>query len=182
MVPKQVSRVLLLSSQFGAPDASWHRHKRHVALLHSFLASFAITVSALVLIQPDHVAYSKATPDEPAANSVIIEVSYSSGMITLQALTGMRPGEVCAIRWQDIAEDVEHKGKRYWVYAVASPKTRHFGHGTHYVLNEAAQAVLNEFRRPGGGYVFRPCDAMRERGKALRAERQSPVEASLTIK
>ena len=85
MVPEQVSRVLLSSSQFGAPNASRHRHKRHVARLRSFLASFAIAVSALVLIQPGQVAYGEATQDEPAANSVIIEVSYNSGMFTLQA-------------------------------------------------------------------------------------------------
>ncbi len=85
MAPGQVSHMLLLSSQFGAPNASWHRHKRHGARLRSFLASFAITVLALVLIQPGQGAHGQATQDEPATNSGIIEVSYDSGMFTLQA-------------------------------------------------------------------------------------------------
>lgn len=80
-----------------------------------------------------------------------------AAMVEVQWLTGMRPGEVCAMRWTDIDCSQDP-----WVYRVATAKTDHLGHETVYYLNRRCQELLQQFRGPGRKTVFNPRDAVVE--------------------
>lgn len=103
-----------------------------------------------------------------------------AAMLRLQALTAMRPGEVAAMRWQDIDQRPVQaaEGVACWTYHVAAPKTEHHGRTVKYYLPPAAQAILREFPGLPGAYVFSVEAAMHERRQRLRANRQTPVTDS----
>lgn len=104
--------------------------------------------------------------------------SVPAAMLRLQALTGMRPGEVCAMRWRDIdrtpvvVEDVE-----CWAYNVADGKTAHHGHATSYALGPMAQAILEQFPAAPGAFIFSPMATMAELHEMRRSRRQTPTTA-----
>ena len=85
-------------------------------------------------------------------------------MVRLQRLTGMRPGEVCAMRWKDIDKDPGGEiGRRgLWSYRVDEAKSDSF-HETRYLLNKAARALLSEFVKPPTAFIFSPRDTVRQR-------------------
>jgi integrase len=84
-------------------------------------------------------------------------------MVELQRLTGMRPGEVCRLRWADIDQ-----GGKVWVYRPAQHKTRHRAKVREILLGPRAQAVLNDFRKDDPEtYIFSPREAV----EALHRER-----------
>jgi integrase len=92
-------------------------------------------------------------------------------MIELQLVTGMRPGEVCAMR----TADVDTTGK-LWVYAPAKHKTAHHGHTRTVYLGPRAQAILAPFLRPNlQAPVFSPAEVEAERRAALHAARKTPM-------
>ncbi len=98
-----------------------------------------------------------------------------AAMLTLQSLTGMRPGEVCGLRWADIDQKpVDGDGLGCWLYRVASAKTAHHGHETRYLLPPAAQRILLHYKALPTAYVFSPRTAMEERRNRLREARQTP--------
>lgn len=74
-----------------------------------------------------------------------------AAMVRVQVLTGMRPGEVCAIR----GRDVDRSGP-VWIYRPASHKTEHHGRDRVIALGPQAQAVLGPWldRAPPEAYVF----------------------------
>jgi integrase len=84
-------------------------------------------------------------------------------MVEVQRLTGMRPGEVCRMRWADIDQ-----GGALWVYRPGRHKTSYRGRVREILLGPRAQAVLNGFRRPdAGAFLFSPREAV----EALHSER-----------
>lgn len=77
------------------------------------------------------------------------------GMVQIQLLTGMRPGEVCAMLAADIdRQGVESDGVRVWVYRPERHKTAHRGHAKFVVLGPRAQAILTPHLERGGQHVF----------------------------
>lgn len=97
-------------------------------------------------------------------------------MMRLQALTGMRPGEVCAMKWEDIDRTpVRIEDAVCWTYRVREAKTAHHGHETVYPLTPAAQELLQDFDDGSTSYVFSPQRAMQERREDLRARRTTPA-------
>lgn len=95
-------------------------------------------------------------------------------MVQLQRLTGMRPGEVCAMRTADI--DVTGS---IWSYSPHGHKTEHTGQARRVYLGPKAQAVIKPWlRRHLEEYLFRPDEARGERYAALRAARMSKVQPS----
>lgn len=86
-------------------------------------------------------------------------------MLQLQRLTGMRPGEVCAMRWRDIDQkpaDVD-PSDGLWRYTVASPKTEHHGQETSYLLNQECQDILKDFLKTPAAFLFVPKDTIQQR-------------------
>lgn len=82
-------------------------------------------------------------------------------MIRALLLTGMRPGELCALR----ACDVERDGD-VWLYRPATHKTEHHGKERIILIGPLAQAILKPYidrRTKLSEYVFLPAEAHRER-------------------
>lgn len=99
------------------------------------------------------------------------------GMIELQRLTGMRPGEVTIMRTCDLDTTAA-----VWVYIPESHKTQHRGKGREVYIGPRGQQVLKPFLEEcledPTAYLFSPADAESERRAAQRAKRKSPVQPS----
>ncbi|HEV2294221.1 MAG TPA: site-specific integrase [Tepidisphaeraceae bacterium] len=91
-------------------------------------------------------------------------------MADLQLLTGMRPGEVCAMRTCDLTR----AGKVS--YTPPQHKTKHHGHTREIRIGPKAQALLAPFLKPElSAHVFSPIEAEAERLEALHAKRKTPM-------
>ncbi len=100
-------------------------------------------------------------------------------MIRLQALCGMRPGEVCAMRWCDIDKSpIPGDTTGCWTYIVPNGKTSHHGHVTRYLLPAVAQEILLQFPALPLAYIFSPTTAMEERRAKLRSGRKTKLTPS----
>ncbi len=100
-------------------------------------------------------------------------------MTRLQRLTGMRPGEVCAMR----AGDIERRPD-VWVYTLATDKTdwrRAPEDKRQIALGSRAQHLLTPYLDEIEGsperFVFSPARAAEARAQRMRAERQTPITA-----
>ncbi len=76
-------------------------------------------------------------------------------MVEVQWLTGMRPGEVCAMRPCDI--DIKEE---IWTYRLADHKTAHHGHKREILLGPKAWDILSDFMdRAADRYLFSPAES-----------------------
>jgi integrase len=94
-------------------------------------------------------------------------------MVRLQQVTGMRPGEVCAMR----TADVDMSGK-LWVYRPRHHKTEEL-HGLEreVLIGPAGQAVLRPWLRPKlDEFLFQPREVLAEIRKTRRAQRKTPLK------
>ena len=101
-----------------------------------------------------------------------------AAMIELQRITGMRSGEVTAIR----ARDIDTRG-RVWVYTPARHKTACHGHTRSIYLGPRAQQVIRPFLTPNTeAYLFAPADAEAQRNRrqfgTVSSERKTKVYPS----
>jgi integrase len=100
-----------------------------------------------------------------------------AGLVRLQLLTGMRPGEVCVMRVRDL-----QAGEPNWTYTPASHKTAHLGKGRLIPLGPRAVAVVKKFlTEDPEAYLFRPADAVAEHHAlraASRVSRATPSEVA----
>jgi integrase len=95
-----------------------------------------------------------------------------AAMIRLQLLTGMRPGEVVAMR----TADIDTAGK-LWLYIPESHKTQHHGHTRTIYLGPQAIEVLRPFLRTDlAAPLFSPAEAEAERRAAAHAARKTPLK------
>jgi integrase len=104
--------------------------------------------------------------------AVLPHVSRQIGaMIKLQWLTGMRGGEVTAMR----AADIDMKAK-VWTYRPPIHKTSWRGHHREIALGPQAQAIIQEFLNTDTQrFLFSPADAEAERRHKLHARRKTPL-------
>lgn len=92
-------------------------------------------------------------------------------MIDLQALTGMRPGEVTRMR----GCDVEASGD-VWTYRPPRHKKSHLGHDRTIDLGPKAQAIVSKRLKPDlQAYLFSPADVDAERRAVLSEQRKTPL-------
>jgi integrase len=93
-------------------------------------------------------------------------------MIELQLVTGMRPGEVCAMRGREL----DTAAGRLWTYKPARHKTAHHGYTRLIYLGPRAQQILRPFLKPADpdAYLFSPAEADRARRTLLTADRTTP--------
>ncbi|MBR4835236.1 MAG: site-specific integrase [Thermoguttaceae bacterium] len=103
-----------------------------------------------------------------------------AAMVRIQRLTGMRPGEVCAMRFGD----VETSGD-VWVYVLRSDKTdwrRAVGAKKRVPLGPQVQAILAPYLAEKSGdrdaFLFSPCAAARDRAFERRRNRKTPLTPS----
>jgi integrase len=95
-------------------------------------------------------------------------------MIDLQALTGMRPGEVMAMRGVDI-----DRSGAVWVYRPSRHKTQGRGGQRAVPLGPQAQAVLSPWLGNDPlAYLFSPATAVAIRNARRREERKTPMTPS----
>lgn len=91
-------------------------------------------------------------------------------MITLQLLTGMRPGELCRMRVGDIVTT----GK-VWTYVPPEHKTAHRGIKRTIFLGPKAQEIIRPRLQPDlKAYIFSPRDAYVETMKSRTANGKFP--------
>lgn len=88
-------------------------------------------------------------------------------MVRVQLLTGMRPGEVCALR----AENIDRTGP-VWLYRPAQHKTAHRGKARVIFIGPGAQAVLAPFLDQPE-FLFSPAHAVELLNAARQAARKS---------
>lgn len=79
-----------------------------------------------------------------------------AAMIELQRITGMRSGEVTAMR----AADINMTGK-VWTYSPEQHKTAWHGHERTIYLGPKAQAIIKPFLRTVEAYLFPPANGRR---------------------
>ena len=101
-----------------------------------------------------------------------------AGMVRLQLLTGMRPGEACMIRGRDLTP----RRARLWTYRPASHKTAWRGKRREIVLGPKASRHGREFLTSDpDAYLFRPSEAVAEhhaRRSDGRRSRPTPSETA----
>lgn len=112
--------------------------------------------------------------EEDVEATVALMLPTTADMVRVQRLTGMRAGELVAMR----AEQVERKG-RVWTYRPASHKTQHLGFAREIMLGPKAQKILKRYlQERTEGYVFSPARAVEAWHVTLRAARKTPVQPS----
>lgn len=99
---------------------------------------------------------ARETPPVGPVADAIIEATLShlpevvADMVRVQRLTGMRPGEVCAMR----RNDLDTSGT-IWIYRPADHKTSHHGHDRLIPIGPQARSIIARHLRPCQGvHVF----------------------------
>lgn len=96
-----------------------------------------------------------------------------AAMVRLQQYTGMRPGEVCAIRTGDL--EMPRDGDRVWTYQPASHKTAWRGRRRTIFIGPKGRAILEPWLRTNlKEYTFTPAQSEKERLARRRENRKTP--------
>ncbi|WP_406699153.1 site-specific integrase [Singulisphaera sp. Ch08] len=97
-----------------------------------------------------------------------------AAMIEVQRLTGMRPGEVAAMRGGDLDRSAD-----VWSYLPARHKSDHLGKSRVIFIGPKAQEVLMPWlRADSDAYLFSPIVAVEARNTSRRAARKTPLTPS----
>jgi integrase len=98
-----------------------------------------------------------------------------SAMVQIQWRTGMRSGELCAMR----TADIDRSGP-VWLYRPRAHKTAHRGRARVITIGPRAQEALAPFLQPDAPetYLFSPAADREERFVQMRARRKSKVQPS----
>jgi integrase len=116
-------------------------------------------------------------PVLPVSESVVNETikhlsPIVAGMVSLQRLTGMRPGEVCLLRPCDVSLQLDGTA----VYIPAEHKTEHHGRERRVYLGPKALDVLRPFlERDPDSYCFDPRESVAWHRQKRREARQTPL-------
>jgi integrase len=116
----------------------------------------------------------KPVPDSVVDLTLPFALPPVRAMIELQRLTGMRPGETCALRAcdLDITGDV-------WLYRLAHHKTRHKGKERVVAIGPRGQEIIKPFLKlETQAYLFSPREAVNALHARLRAQRKTRVQPS----
>ena len=98
-------------------------------------------------------------------------------MARVQYLAGMRPGEICAIRFCDI-----NRSGDVWEFDYREHKTSHHGHDRTIWFGSRAQAILTPYLMDASDdpekYLFSPRDTVRMANIEKREKRKTKVQPS----
>ncbi|MEP0846034.1 MAG: site-specific integrase [Phycisphaerae bacterium] len=136
----------------------------------------AATADALDKLPPLRLAGLKRSRVKPVPEAYVEATKpYAApqvrAMIELQALTGMRPGEVVLMR----SADVDTRGK-VWIYRPQHHKTAHLDLTREICLGPRAQDVLRPWLRPNiQEYLFRPHEVVDRLRRERAAQRSTPA-------
>jgi integrase len=116
----------------------------------------------------------RPVPEEHVAAVLPFVSGPVRAMIELQNLTGMRPGEVMAMRGRDL-----DRNGPIWCYRPAHHKTQDRGFERLIALGPRAQAVLQAWLMDDpSAYLFSPAVAVAHRNAERRRGRRSPMTPS----
>ena len=98
-----------------------------------------------------------------------------AGLVRVQLLTGMRPGEAVAMR----TDEIDRSGE-VWVYRPSRHKTEGHGRGRAIPLGPKAQEIIRPFLDAGlpGSHLFRPRAAVEARNERRKCDRKTPMTPS----
>lgn len=119
-------------------------------------------------------------PELPAVTDAQISAvlphlgSRIAAMVMLQRLTGMRPGEVCAISMEEI--DRSKAGR--WIYRPSKHKTAYRGRTRQIPIVGRALEILSPWVRLDGKPLFSPAEETADRLSAMRDKRKTKVQPS----
>ena len=126
-------------------------------LIEANVWSRLLSVESLQRGRSDAKETGKILPvSRPDVDAVLPHLSpVLQAMVELQWKTGMRPGEVCAMRPCDI-----EKKKDVWVYLIEDHKTAHRGHKRQILLGHNSQRILSDFMdRESDACIFSPAES-----------------------
>lgn len=112
--------------------------------------------------------------DDAIVDATIAHLAPSlAAMVELQRITGMRPGEVCAMR----TVDIDRSGK-LWYYTPREHKTSRFGHERKIPLGPRAMKLLKPRLRDDAAeaYIFSPAATYAESLKRRNENRVTPAK------
>lgn len=110
--------------------------------------------------------------DEADVQAILPKLSPAvAAMVQLQALTGMRPGEVIKLRGRDL-----DRSAAVWIYRPSSHKTQHLGRSREIPLGPKAQALLAPFLAADpDAHLFSPRKVVTEHLAERRSARVTPL-------
>ena len=138
----------------------------------------AMDVAELTQVQPlkrNRSAAPETTPIMPADDAAIAATlpelpPSTADMVRVHRLTGMRPGEICAMRWSDIDQSATP-----WIYRPEHHKNEWRGHPRVVCIGPRAREVLSRHRDAAADApIFSPVAAEAERFAAMRAAAHAP--------
>jgi integrase len=142
----------------------------------------AIVAYGLETVAPLKNGRSKAKPVKtvkPAAkNDIFAVLDYLTptlrDMVTLQYYSGMRAGEMCDMK----AEEIDTSGKT-WIYTPGKHKTKHKGKARIVAFGPHCQKILHPrlIQKSGEDYIFSPRESEQERLFELHLRRKTPINA-----
>lgn len=143
-------------------------------------AQVAAELSVARPLKPHRSAARETEPVRPAPEADVEAALRTmppnlSAMARVQRLTGMRPGEVCAMRWSRIDRDGP---LGTWVYRPQRHKESFRGLPRAVAVGPRAQRLLLAARAEGEDLCFSPKRAVAERMRERRAARKTPVQPS----
>ena len=108
-----------------------------------------------------HTSAPEATQKPPVDDDVIRRTlphlcDQAKAMVSLQRLSGMRPGEVCKL----VMEHLDTSRDDYWIYSMRLHKTAHHGKRRVIILGQAAIQILKPWIRNDGLPLFSPLERM----------------------
>lgn len=138
----------------------------------------ALDVAELTQVQPLKRWRSAAREYEPVmpADDAAVAATLpqlppsTADMVRVHRLTGMRPGELCTMRWSDIDQSTTP-----WIYRPEHHKNEWRGHPRVVCIGPRARAVLLRHRDAAADVpIFSPVEAEAERFAAMRAAAHAP--------
>ena len=114
----------------------------------------------------------RAAPEEDIEAVIAESVRNFGDMIRVGLLTGMRPAELCMMKWEDI-----ERRDTVWIYRPSEHKNSHRGTPRVVVIGPRAIAILRPHEGEGD-YCFSPMVATEERYERMRLERKTKVQPS----
>ena len=116
----------------------------------------------------------RAVPDEVIETTIPFLPPIVADMVRVQRLTGMRPGELCGMRWSEIDTSDE-----CWFYRPAHHKNAHRGKDRTVAIGPRSQRMLMKYRRRDpDAALFSPAESEAMRHAERRRSRKTPFTPS----
>jgi integrase len=121
----------------------------------------------------------ESAPVQPVSRDIVEQTQVVmtptlADMVSLQLETGMRPGEICAMR----AIDIDMTGN-VWLYRPRRHKTMHHGHTRIVPIGPKGQEIVRRHLKANvEAFLFTPADSIMEHRAEKRRSRKSKVQPS----